>query len=389
MSRYVWQRSQWPKWRWSGPDVEERLASVQRKRDFLAGLAAGLDPEHANQAVAELTTQETVSTSAIEGIKLDVDTVRSSIMRRLGLGVSRDREDRISAGAKGVIDVLADSTQNLAPLTLERLFAWHAAIFPTGRTGLTPVLVGVLRGAEPMQIVSGAYGRERVHYEAPPRERLDKEMDLFLDWLHASTSMDATLHACIAHLWFETLHPFEDGNGRLGRAISDLTLAQGAGFHSQRTGRLWAVSPVFLKQRKSYYDQLERAQRGNLDITEWLQWSAGCVDQAYDEARACIEKVGQIARFWTRYRDKPFNQRQLRALEVAMSSNDPADAWLTARRIVKLVKVAPVTASRDLAQMEEWKVIRKDPDSGGRSTRYSVVLDDPPAPRLIRSLEWQ
>jgi Fic family protein len=240
-----------------------------------------------------------------------------------------------------------------------------------------------------MQIVSGAYGRERVHYEAPPRKRLDKEMNLFLDWLHASTSMDATLRACIAHLWFETLHPFEDGNGRLGRAISDLTLAQGAGFHSQRTGRLWAVSPVFLKQRKSYYDQLERAQRGNLDITEWLQWSADCVDQAHDDARACIEKVGQSARFWTRHRDKPFNQRQLRALEVAMSSNDPADAWLTARRIVKLVKVAPVTASRDLAQMEEWKVIRKDPDSGGRSTRYSVVLDDPPAPRLIRSLEWQ
>lgn len=388
MSRYIWQLPKWPEWRWSGATLEELLKDVQRKRDFLAGLAAGLDPEHANRAIAELTTQETVSTSAIEGVKIEADLVRSSIMRRLGLGVSQDREERIGASAKGVIDILADSTQNLAPLTLKRLFAWHAAIFPSGRSGLSPVIVGDFRGGEPMQIVSGAYGREKVHYEAPPRAGLDKEMKRFLEWLNASTRMDTTLRACIAHLWFETLHPFEDGNGRLGRAISDLTLARGAGFHSQRVGRLWAVSPIFLKRRKAYYNQLEQAQKSNLDITEWLEWSVNCVDLAYDEARQCIERVGQVARFWTRYRETPFNPRQLRALEVALSSNDPEDAWLTARRIVKLTKVAPVTASRDLAQLEQWKIIRRDPQLGGRSTRYLVALDEPVAPTLIRDIDW-
>ncbi len=389
MSPYIWQRPDWPRWTWSEADLEGLLLAVQRKRDYLAGLAAGLDPEHASLAVAELSTQETVATSAIEGVKLDPDSVRSSIMRRLGLGMSQDRENLIGAAARGVIDVLADSTQNPAPLTLDRLFAWHTAIFPAGRSGLKPVLVGMFRGGEPMQVVSGAYGREKVHYEAPPRDRLDNETRRFLEWLHGSAGMDATLRACIAHLWFETLHPFEDGNGRLGRAISDLTLAQGAGFHSRRTGRLWAVSPVLMKRCKAYYEQLERAQKGNLEITAWLQWSAGCVEAAYDEARVCIERVGLVARFWTRFREVPFNARQRRALEVALSSNDPEEGWLTARRIVKLTKVAPVTASRDLAQLEEWGVIRKDPKAGGRSTRYFVVFEDAAAPRLIGELDWK
>jgi Fic family protein len=389
VSRYIWQHPKWPEWKWSEPGLRELLQALQRKRDYLAGLAAGLDPEHANRVIAELSTQETVATSAIEGVKLDPDLVRSSIMRRLGLGVSKERAERIGASAKGVIDVLADSTQNTTPLTLERLFAWHTAIFPAGRSGLTPVLVGMFRGGEPMQIVTGAYGREKVHYEAPPKERLEDEMELLLKWIHTSATMDATVRACIAHLWFETLHPFEDGNGRLGRAISDLTLAQDAEFHSQRTGRLWAVSPVFLKRRKAYYAQLEQAQKGNLDITEWLLWSAACVDAAYDDARICIERVGQVARFWTRHRDVPFNARQRRALEVALSSNDAEESWLTARRIVKLTKAAPVTASRDLAQLEEWGGIRKDPKAGGRSTRYSVVLDEPKAPQLLRNLSWR
>lgn len=388
MSRYIWQLPKWPQWTWSQPDLEGLLQLVQRKRDYLAGLAANLDPEHANRAAAELSTQETIATSAIEGVKLDPESVRSSIMRRLGLGVSRDKEERLSAAAKGVIDVLADSTENLAPLTSERLFAWHQAIFPTGRSGLIPVVVGTYRGGDPMQIVSGDIGRERVHYEAPPGDRLEEEMKRFLSWLHDSRSMDATLRACIAHLWFETIHPFEDGNGRLGRAISDLTLAQAAGFHSQSTGRLWAVSPVFLKRRKAYYDELERAQKGSLEITEWLRWSTACVDTAYDDASACIARVGQVARFWTRHRDLAFNARQRRALEVALSSNDPEEGWLTARRIVKLTKVAPVTASRDLAQLEEWGVIRRDPMAGGRSTRYSIPLDEPEPPRLLPNLKW-
>jgi Fic family protein len=365
------------------------LNSVQRKRDFLAGLARGLDSHHINLAIAELMTLETVSTSAIEGVKLDADEVRSSIMRRLGLGLSEEQTNRIDNSAKGVIEVLADSTQNVRRLTRERLFAWHAAMFPTGRSGLRLILTGMLRGEEPMQVLSGPVGRERVHYEAPPRDRLDAELDGFLQWFNEdSGSMDNTTRACVAHLWFETLHPFEDGNGRLGRAVCDLALAQGATFHSERTSRLWAVSPVILKRRQDYYAQLERAQQGDLDITDWLQWSVACVEQACDEARVCIERVGQVAKFWTRHRNTPFNPRQRRALEIALSSSDSEDAWLTAKRVARWNKVERVTASRDLAQLEEWGAIQKDPIAGGRSTRYSVRLDEPQPLQLIEDMTW-
>jgi len=187
--------------------LADTLSAAQRKQDFLAGLARGLDGDHLNFAIAELTTRETVSTSAIEGVKLDPDEVRSSIMRRLGLGASDSHADRLSPAARGMIDVLADSTQNLQPLTLERLCAWHHAIFPSGRSGLSLILVGRLRGEEPMQVLSGPIGRERVHYEAPPRDRLDTEMDRFLTWLNKPEGLNNILRASIAHLWFETLHP--------------------------------------------------------------------------------------------------------------------------------------------------------------------------------------
>jgi Fic family protein len=385
MTDYIWQLADWPLWRWSDTAVAEALTAVQRKRDFLAGLARGLDAEHISLAITELMTRETVSTSAIEGVKLDADEVRSSIMRRLGLGISDGQVSRIGDAAKGVIDVLADSTQNLQPLTLDRLFAWHKAIFPTGQRGLSVILVGMLRAsAEPMQIVSGPVGRERVHYEAPPADRLEPEMQRFLDWFNdGSRGLDNTLRACLAHLWFETLHPFEDGNGRLGRAVFDLALAQGAIFHSENTSRLWAVSPVILKRRKEYYAQLERAQKGDLEVTQWLQWSARCVAEACDEARECIERVVQIANFWTRHRETPFNPRQRRALQIVMAENDPEESYLTAKRLVRWTKHERVTASRDLAQLEEWGVIRKDPTVGGRSTRYFVQLDAPEPRPLI------
>jgi Fic family protein len=386
--RYIWQRPDWPRWRWSEPALADPLASAQRKQDFLAGLAQALDAERLNLAIAELTTRETVSTSAIEGVTLDPDEVRSSIMRRLGLGVAHEKEDRLSAAARGMIDVLADSTQNLGPLTLERLFAWHHAMFPSGRSSLSLILVGMLRGTEPMQVLSGPVGRERIHYEAPPRDRLDAEMDRFLSWFDGPQNLNNTLRACLAHLWFETLHPFEDGNGRLGRAIFDLALAQGAKFHSNRISRLWAVSPVILKQRKDYYAHLERAQKGDLDVTEWLLWSAGAVEQACNEARGCIERVVQISHFWTRNRETPLSQRQRRLIEMALAPNDPEDGWLTAKRAARQTKVERVTASRDLTRLEELGVIEKDPSAGGRSTRYRVRLGDAEALRLLGDLKW-
>jgi len=354
----------------------------------LAGLARSLDADYLNIAVTELMTRETVSTSAIEGVTLDADEVRSSIMRRLGLGASEDQTDRLSPAARGVIDILADSTQNVQPLTLERLFAWHQAMFPSGRSGLSLILVGMLRGEAPMQVLSGTIGRERVHYEAPPRDKLEAEMEQFLRWFNTPSKLDNTLRASIAHLWFETLHPFEDGNGRLGRAVFDLALAQGAAFHSQQTSRLWAVSPILLKRRKEYYARLELAQKGDLDITNWLQWSVAGIEQACDEARVCIERVVAVAQFWTRHREAPINPRQRRLLEIALASNDAADAWLTAKRAARLTKVERVTASRDLARLEELGVIEKDPNVGGRSTRYRVRLNEIKPLQLVENQKW-
>ncbi|HWJ35725.1 MAG TPA: Fic family protein [Steroidobacteraceae bacterium] len=388
MPQYIWQRSDWPRWRWSDSDFSNTLIAVQRKRDFLAGLARSLDADYLNIAVTELMTRETVSTSAIEGVTLDADEVRSSIMRRLGLGASEDQTDRLSPAARGVIDILADSTQNVQPLTLERLFAWHQAMFPSGRSGLSLILVGMLRGEAPMQVLSGTIGRERVHYEAPPRDKLEAEMEQFLRWFNTPSKLDNTLRASIAHLWFETLHPFEDGNGRLGRAVFDLALAQGAAFHSQQTSRLWAVSPILLKRRKEYYARLELAQKGDLDITNWLQWSVAGIEQACDEARVCIERVVAVAQFWTRHREAPINPRQRRLLEIALASNDAADAWLTAKRAARLTKVERVTASRDLARLEELGVIEKDPNVGGRSTRYRVRLNEIKPLQLVENQKW-
>jgi Fic family protein len=302
--------------------------------------------------------------------------------------VSEEQVNRLSPAAKGVIDVLADSTQNLQPLTLERLFAWHYAMFPSGRSGLSLILVGMLRGEAPMQVLSGPVGRERVHYEAPPRDRLEADMDRFLRWFNEPEKLDNTLRASIAHLWFETLHPFDDGNGRLGRAVFDLALARGATFHSERTSRLWAVSPILLKRRKDYYTQLEHAQKGDLDITEWLQWSVSGIEQACDQARVCIERVVKVAQFWTHHRETPLNPRQRRILEIALASNDDADAWLTAKRAARLTKVERVTASRDLARLEDLGVIEKDPTVGGRSTRYRVRLDEVKPLRLLEELKW-
>ena len=386
--RYVWQRPEWPRWRWSTPAISHALEGVQRKQDFLAGLARALDTDHLSLAVAELTARETVSTSAIEGVRLDPGEVRSSIMRRLGLGAAAKDVDRLTPAARGMIDVLADSTQNLQGLTLERLFAWHSALFPSGRSGLSLILLGMLRGEAPMQVLSGPIGRERVHYEAPPRARLDEEMRRLLQWFNEAGEASPTLRASIAHLWFETLHPFEDGNGRLGRAVFDLALAQGAGFHSERTSRLWAVSPVLMKRRREYYSQLEDAQKGNLDITVWLEWAATCVGQAYDEARTCIERVVQIARFWARHRETPLSPRQRRLLEIALAPDDPEEGWLTAKRAARQTKVERVTASRDLARLEELGVIERDPNAGGRSTRYRVRLGEERPLLLVRDMSW-
>ena len=382
-AEFIWQRADWPVWRWSEAALQAPLAAVGQAKNLLLEKLRGLDDAHRSLVAAELYTRETVATSAIEGVTVDAAAARSSIIRRLKLGVAPNREWQVTDQTRGLIDILADSTQNPAPLTPERLKAWHDALFPTGRLGLMPILTGEFRAsAEPMQLVSQTKTIVKVHYEAPPADRLDDEIAIFLDWFNRSSrgeGMDATLRGCLAHLWFETLHPFEDGNGRIGRAVWDLAMLQTSPDPAPQIARIWAVSPVIDQRKKVYWTELESAQRGTLDITPWLLFATGCVAQAYADATACVDRVMQIAWFWVRHRVVALNERQRKALNIALSGDALDDGWLTNRRYIKLTQCgSPVTASRDLAQLEQWGLIAKDPESGGRSTRYAVALNATP-----------
>lgn len=386
-SEYVWQRANWPQWRWSADDLTQGLLTVQETRTRLLDKMSRLDDEYRQQVEAELYTRETVSTSAIEGVQVDAAAARSSIVRRLKLGAATNRDWQITDQTRGLIDILADSSQNMTLLTVERLKAWHEALFPSGRIGLMPILTGEFRAsAEPMQVISATRTGERVHYEAPPSERLDEEVAHFLQWFNVDSrdekcGLDATLRGCVAHLWFETLHPFEDGNGRIGRAIWDLAMMQGGTQQQPHIARIWAVSAVIHRRKKDYWNELESAQKGDLDITRWLSFALECVALAYSEAATCVDRVMQIAWFWVRHREIALNERQRKALNLALSGDVLDDGWLTNRRYVKLTQCgSAVTASRDLAQLEQWGLIRRDPDSGGRSTRYAVALQLPHIP---------
>jgi Fic family protein len=380
-SDYIWQQPDWPSWRWADESVRPALAAVAVARDRLLEQLRHLDDEHRQQIEAELYTRETVSTSAIEGVQVDAAAARSSIMRRLKLGTAPDRDWQITDQTRGLIDILADSSQNLPPLTEERLKAWHDALFPSDRIGLMPILTGEFRASpEPMQVVSAAKTGERIHYEAPPSERLDVEIAQFLEWFNNGSrtdgaGLDSTLRGCIAHLGFETLHPFEDGNGRIGRAVWDLAMMQGGPKQQPQVARIWAVSSIINRRKQDYWNELEAAQRGSLDITRWLLFAIDCVAEAYADASACVERVMQVAWFWVRHRAVVLNERQRKALNTALSSDEMDDGWLTNRRYVKLTQCgSAVTAARDLAQLEQLGLIRRDASSGGRSTRYSIEI---------------
>ena len=376
-SEFIWQQADWPKWRWEDNQLQEALAAIHAQRHALSARLSALDHEHRGSVAAEFMTRETVSTSAIEGVKVDPAAARSSIMRRLKLGMAPGREWQVTRQIIGLIDILAECAANRAPLTHERLKSWHTALFPDARMGLMPILAGEYRtSVERMQVVSATRHGEKVHYEAPPGDRLEAEMARFLEWFNgASRKMDPTLRGCLAHLWFETLHPFEDGNGRIGRAIWDLAMMQGIPQSPENQARIWAVSATIDRRKKDYWDRLEQAQRGTLDVTQWLLYAVNIVAAALRESSVCVERVKQVTWFWLRHRELPLNERQRKALNLALSGSELDDGWLTNRRYMKLAACnTAVTASRDLVQLEQWGILQKDPKAGGRSTRYSIVL---------------
>jgi Fic family protein len=323
------------------------------------------------QVTASLSvlTSEVVKSSAIEGEVLDPQEVRSSIARRLGL----DEAGLPKAGrdVEGVVEMTLDATRNYeSPLTAERLFDWHAALFPTGRSGMTRITVGAWRpgGSGPMQAVSGPLGRQRVHFEAPEPERLPSEMVRFLDWFNAPAPLDPVLRAGLAHFWFVTIHPFEDGNGRIARAIADLALARADGTKE----RFYSMSAQIEAERKEYYFQLEAAQRGELDITRWLAWFLACLGRAIEGAEGTLAAVLHKAEMWRRINRDPVNERQRLVINRLL---DGFQGYLTSSKYAKLAKCSADTALRDIRELVDRGILIQNP-GGGRSTSYRLAAPE-------------
>jgi len=363
---YIHELTDWPKFTWDQEKIARRLAAVRHEQGRLLGRMEALGFQSRQEAILETLTSDVIKSSEIEGERLDLGQVRSSIARRLGMDIggatAADRH------VEGVVEMMLDATRRYEqPLTDERLFGWHSALFPTGRSGMRAIQVGSWRNDRkgPMQVVSGPEGRERVHFEAPPAPRLPEEMNAFMDWYNKDTGTDLVLKAALAHLWFVTLHPFEDGNGRIARAVGDMTLARS----EKSPQRFYSLSAQVLKERAAYYDVLEQTQKGPLDVTPWMDWFLACLDRAIQGAQQTLAGVLAKANFWKSMETVSFNERQrsmlLRLLEGFQGK-------LTTSKWAKLTKSSQDTALRDILDLVEKGVLQKSPE-GGRSTSYTLA----------------
>ena len=363
---YIHQQPDWPRLHWRSDILLDHLSAVRHRQGRLLGRMIDLGFDLASEAVLDTLTDDVVKSSEIEGEILDVSQVRSSVARRLGL----DAGGMVHANQNvaGIVDIMLDATENYAePLTKERLCDWQAALFPTGRSSLRPIKTGQWRDDDtgPMQVVSGPVGRERVHFEAPAAERLDEEMDKFLDWFNAPSAIDGVLRAGVAHLWFVTVHPFEDGNGRLARAVTDLALAR----CENTSQRFYSMSSEIRRRRNDYYRILESAQKGGTDITTWLTWFLACMDQALAHSEETLAATLAKARFWQGMAHHPLNVRQNAMLNRLL---DGFEGKLTTTKWAKISKCSPDTALRDITDLVERGVLLRNPQ-GGRSTSYTLA----------------
>ena len=366
---YIWGQEKWPDLTWDSGRLAALLGQVSREQGRLIGRMQDLGLELRREAQLSTLTEDVVRSSEIEGEKLDSDQVRSSIARRLGMEVgglaAADRN------VEGVVDMMLDATTNYAqPLTADRLFGWHAALFPTGRSGLHKITVSNWRNDSggPMQVVSGPIGRQKVHYEAPPSTRIPGEMKRFLKWFEKPGNTDPLFIAGLAHLWFVTIHPFDDGNGRIARAIADMALARSEG----STQRFYSMSAQIRRERSDYYNMLERTQKGGLDVTSWQEWFLSCLRRAIEGSQDTLSAVLTKARFWERFAQQSLNERQVKVLNGLL---DGFEGKLTTSKWAKLTKSSQDTAYRDILDLVERGALRKDL-GGGRSTSYSLVMDD-------------
>lgn len=366
---YIWQRKGWPKLHWDEKTLSPLLARVSREQGRLLGRMEALGFDLRGEAHLRTLTQDVLRSSEIEGEKLPEDQVRSSIARQLGMdvgGLVSSRRD-----VDGVVEMMLDATGNYQkPLTKERLFAWHAALFPTARSGMQKIVVGRWRDDAngPMQVVSGPVGHETVHYLAPPAADVPLEMKRFIAWYEAPGNIDPLLAAGLAHLWFVTIHPFDDGNGRIGRAIADMALARSEGIGQ----RFYSMSTQIGRERNDYYRTLEWSQKGALDVTCWQEWFLGCLLRAIEGAQEMLGAVLTKARFWERFAKEPLNDRQIKVLNTVL---DGFEGKLTTSKWAKIAKCSQDTAYRDILDLIDRGALIRD-TSGGRSTSYSLVLGD-------------
>jgi Fic family protein len=365
--QYLWQRESWADFRWDAHGLLAALGDCRKRQGKLLALAASLGMSQARAAQAEILVEEAVTTSAIEGERLSLPSVRSSVARKLGLPTAGLPADRTS---DGLVSVLLDAAGNFnAPLTVRRLHAWHAALFPTGYSGLRRIRVGRWRGEEAMLIVSGPVGRERVHYEAPPSSAVPREMRGVIFWWSKSRgTFDGVLRAALSHLRFVVIHPYEDGNGRIARALTDMAIAQ----DDEQPFRYYSLSAQIMKERDVYYRVLERCSKGNGDVTEWLLWFLGCFGRAVESSEKKLAAVLGKARFWQRYAETPLSGRQRKVVNRLIDAGPGGfEGGLTTRKYVSIAGVSRATAFREIEKLLEAGILLRRP-GGGRSISYDL-----------------
>ena len=363
---WVYEHQNWPDFTWDAGKLASKLADIRHRQGRLLGKMEGLGFELKREASLSTLTSDVVKSSAIEGENLNPKEVRSSIARRLGIDIASPLP--VNQDVEGIVEIMLDATQQSGkPLTKERLFDWHAALFSTGRSGMRRITVGGWRSAESgsMQVVSGPIGREKVHFEAPNAERLEHEMTEFLAWFESEDDVDPVLRAGIAHLWFVTVHPFEDGNGRIARAIADMALARADGMPH----RFYSLSSQFESERKDYYDQLEKQQRGTPEVTGWLEWFLDCLGRAIANAEEALSAVLFKAQLWEKINRRPVNERQ--RLIINRMLEDDFKGHMNTSKYAKLAKCSPDTALRDIQDLKSRGIFIQNP-GGGRSTSYRL-----------------
>jgi Fic family protein len=380
MKAFIHQQVNWPNFTWKNDEIVNLLSEARNLQGRLIGKMESLGFDLRNEALLDTLTLDVLKSSEIEGEYLNPDQVRSSIARRLGMEIAGSVES--DRNVDGVVEMMLDATQNcFKPLTAERLFDWHAALFPTGRSGMYKITVADWRKdtTGPMQVVSGALGKEKVHFQAPDSILVEKEMNQFLDWFNNNSKIDLVIKAAIAHLWFVTIHPFEDGNGRITRALTDMLLAQS----DKSNQRFYSMSAQIRIERKEYYEILEKTQKGNLDITEWIQWFLNCLINALKSTDSLLIRVLFKADFWTKHAGVLINERQKKLLNKLL---DGFDGKLTSSKWAKIAKCSKDTAIRDINDLIDKNILQKEA-AGGRSTNYELKIPVPlfPVPLFLCS----